>query len=419
MVNHFNDLGSRIEVPFDSVFIDPNNPRISPDRSSRYEYPDEIFDTELQKQLTIETYKVYNAQELEDAIAEQGWIPIDPIIVWEHPDRKRHYVVVEGNTRTSVLRRIRQIRIVREKEKLEKFRKSTRTPANELDRQEKIVGQLEAIITATNNLGVYPVKADTIEELETILPRILGVRHIKHAQQWGPYATNLYIYSLYERLYRIQHGPDEAMEIDDDLVREVGAKVSLGETKTRRNIQSASAFDHFKRHYEDKLPEGEAFEDGDQYFFELILQNSYTQDKFDFTRDRLHLPEESENALFEWAFSKPRKNQKTNPNVFHKAENIRDWATMAKYDAANGTSFASLFDVNEPEQATKTMREAMADYSIHRIQKTPVNTLKSLLESLKDIKGETMITQAEFLKGALEEIAELVDRYLKMIDADR
>ena len=166
MANHFNDLGPRDEVPFDSVFIDPNNPRISPNRSSRYEDPDEIFDSELQQQLTTKTYKVYNAQELEDAIAEQGWIPIDPIIVWEHPDRKGHYVVVEGNTRTSVLRNIRQVRIVREKEKLEKFRKLKRTPAHELKRQEKIVDQLDAIIAATNNLSVYPVKADTIEELE-------------------------------------------------------------------------------------------------------------------------------------------------------------------------------------------------------------------------------------------------------------
>lgn len=419
MANHFSDLGDRIEVPFDSVFIDPNNPRISPDRSSRYEDPDDIFDAELQQQLTVKAYTVYPADDLEDAIVEQGWIPIDPIIVWEHPDRKEHYIVVEGNTRTSVLRRIRQVRIDREKVKLEKFKNSKRTPSNELERQQGTVDQLEAIISATNNLGVYPVKAHTIEELEKILPRILGVRHIKHAQQWSPYATNLYIFSLYERLFCLKYGPDADLNIDDDLVREVGAKVSLGDTKTRRNIQSASAFDHFKRHYEDKLPDGEAFDDGDQYFFEQILQNGYTQDKFGFTRDRLILPDESEKALFTWAFSKPRKKQKTNPNVFHKAENMRDWANMSKYDAENGTGFANLFDVNEPEQATKTMREVMADYSVHRIRKTPVNTLQSLLESLKEIKGETMITQAEYLEGTLEEIASLVEHYLKMIKADR
>lgn len=419
MANHFSDLGPRIEVPFDSVFIDPNNPRISPDRSSRYQDPDEIFDPELQQKLTEEAYKVYPANDLEDAIVEQGWIPIDPIIVWEHPDRKEHYIVVEGNTRTSVLRRIRQVRIDREKTKLGKFKNSTRTPANELVRQQRTVSQLEEIISATNKLEVYPVNADTIDELEKILPRILGVRHIKHAQNWGPFATNLYIFSLYERLFSLKYGPDADLNIDDDLVREVGAKVSLGDTKTRRNIQSASAFDHFKRHYEDKLPVGEKFDNGDQYFFELILQNSYTQDKFGFTRDRLILPDESEKALFTWAFSKPRKNQKTNPNIFHKAENMRDWVSMSKYDAENGTGYANLFDVNEPEQSTKSMREVMADYSMHRVRKTPVKTLQSLLESLKEIKGETMITQAEHLEGTLEEIVDLVEHYLKMIKADR
>ena len=45
---------------------------------------------------------------LERSIVSQGWIPTDTIIVWEHPKKKGHYIVVEGNTRTVVLRRVRE-----------------------------------------------------------------------------------------------------------------------------------------------------------------------------------------------------------------------------------------------------------------------------------------------------------------------
>ena len=420
MTSDFSDLKTPKRVPFEKVFIDPNNPRIAPDRAARYENPDDIFDPDLQNTLTAKTYEVYNAGELEDAIVEQGWIPIDPIIVWEHPDRKGHYIVVEGNTRTSVLRRLRQARIVRERAKLKKFQKASKIPAAELRHQERLVAQLETIIATTDNLLVYPVNADTIDELEKVLPRLLGVRHIKHAQQWGPYATNLYITSLYERLFRERHGAEEDIRIEKDLVQSTGAMVSLKETKTRRNIQSASAFDHFKRHYEDRLPEGEEFSDEDHYFFELILQNTYPRDQFGFTADRLHLPEESEEALFSWAFSKPRPTNKEeqNPNIFHKAENIRLWQTMSKYDTENGTGFATLFDVSAPEKATKPMSVVEAEYLLSKSRQKPLDTLQSLLKALKEIKGETMIFQAEYLQPTLKEIAELTEHYLKMIDAD-
>lgn len=418
MTKSFGDLGKPITVPFSKIFLDPNNPRIAPDRGSRYDKPDEIFDEELQKDLTTRVYKVYQAGELEDAIIAQGWVPIDPIIVWQHPDRPDNYIVVEGNTRVSVLRNVRGPRIERERAKLDKFTKGGKMPAEEIKQQQRHVEQLETIIKDTDNLTVYPVVATSTAELEEKLPRLLGVRHITHARQWGPYATNLYITSLYERLFRERYGSEVPLRLEHDLVGGVASMVSLGETKTRRNIQAASAFGHFKRHYEDLLPEGEEFSDSDQYFFENILQHKYAQEQFGFTKDRHYLPDESEKALFEWAFSKPHKSEDKNPNIFYKAENIRLWNDMAKYDAENGTAFASLFDVSSPEQATKPMRLVEAEYLHHKARQTPLNTLQSLLEALKELKGETMITQANFLRPTLEEIASLTEHYLRMMEAD-
>lgn len=418
MKKSFGDLGKPITVQFSKIFLDPNNPRVAPENGSRYEDPDIIFADELQKDLTSQVYAVYQAGELEDAIIAQGWVPIDPLIVWEHPDRPDHHIVVEGNTRISVLRDIRGPRLDREKAKLEKFTKVGKMPAEEIKQQRRIVEKIEEIIKDTDELLVYPVKAATTEELEALLPRLLGVRHITHAGQWGPYATNLYITSLYERLFRERFDPDEPLRLEHDLISRVATMVSLKDTKTRRNIQAASAFGHFKRTYEDQLPDGEEFSDSDQYFFENILQHKYCQDQFGFSKDRLYLPDESEKALFEWCFAKPRKNEDKNPNIFYKAENIRLWNDMAKYDGENGTAFAAQFDVSAPEQASKPMRLVEAEYLHHKARQTPLNTLQALLEALKDLKGETMITQANFLRPTLQQIASLTEHYLRMMEAD-
>ena len=419
MTNTFNDLDDPITVPFDRVFIDPNNPRIAEERETRYQDPDEIFDPDLQAKMAKVTYDVYQAKTLEDAIIAQGWVPIDAIIVWEHPDRPKHYIVVEGNTRTSVLRNLRSVTLDRERKKLQRIKKGARVTQEEVKRQEALVAQLETIISDTDHLTVYPVNATTVSELEKKLPGLLGVRHIVHARPWGPYAENLFMLTLYRRLFAERYGEGEDLRLEQDLIDQVAAMVSLGPTKTRRNIQAAFAFGHFKMQFEDRLPEGEAFVDGDHYFFENILQNKYAQEQFGFTKDRLTLPDEAEEALFAWAFSKPRKGgEDKNQNVLYKAENIRLWSSMAKYDSSKGTAFASQFDVDDPAGTSKTMRVVEADYLHHKAQQTPLNALQSMLETLKNLKGETLIAQGEFLKPMLEEIVGVSGHYLNMIDAD-
>ena len=417
MTNTFDDLLPPVDVPFNRIFIDPNNPRIAEDHATRYEKPDEIFDPELQKRLTDRTFEVYQAKDLHDAIVAQGWVPIDGILVWEHPDQPKHYIVVEGNTRTSVLRRIRESTLKREQARLDRLKKSGRAPAEDVRQQEQLVATLESVIADTDRLRVFPVNASTAEDLERVLPRLLGVRHISHAKQWGPYETNLYMTKLYRRLFYQRHGSQATLRLEQDLIERVAVQMSLGSTKARRNIQAASAFQHFMYKYEDQLPEDEKFTNEDHYFFELILQNKYAQEQFGFARDLLRLPDESEKALFTWAFDKPRQRKGVkNENIFHKAENIRLWNTIKRYDDRTGSAFASQFDVSDPESA-KPMSQVQVDYLAHKNLRTPVDTLDNLLQSLKDLRVQTMITQAQVLRPALEQINELIGQYLSMMKA--
>jgi len=404
-------------VPFDKIYLDPNNPRIAPENPPGYNDPEALFANDLQGALEARVSAVYDVVNLEDSILAHGWVPIDSIIVWEHPSKPGHYVVVEGNTRTVALRSLRGDRLERERKKLEKLKKTPSRFAEEVKVQEDIVARLEEIQNRTSMLRVFPVAAKSVDELQAILPRLLGVRHISHAREWKPYATNLYILSLYERLFRERYGDKGALRLEDDLVNQVGALVSLGSTKTRRNIQAASAFTHFKRDFEDRLPDGEKFSDEDHYFFELILQNAYPKEQLSVTKDTLRLPAESEEVLFQWAFSKPRSGkEEDNENIFYKAESVRLWNQMATYDGKTGTNFAKQLDVNAPDEA-RPISVIEAEFLQHKTQRTPIDALTSLLKALQELKVDTLVSQQEHLDPILDKVAQLVTRYQKMMKA--
>ena len=404
-------------VPFDKIHLDPNNPRIAPETPPGYDDPELLFNEEIQVKLEARVRSVYDVANLEDSILAHGWVPIDSILVWEHPQRLGHYIVVEGNTRTVALRALRGERFEREQKKLEKLRKSPSRFAEELKVQEQTVERLEDVVFKTNMLRVFPVAANSVEELQSILPRLLGVRHISHAREWKPYATNLYILSLYEKLFRARHGQKGALRLEDDLVNQVGNMVSLGGTKTRRNIQAASAFTHFKRDFEDRLPEGEQLTDEDHYFFELILQNAYPKEQFSVTKDTLRLTPESEEVLFQWAFSKPRSGkEEDNDNIFYKAESVRLWNQMATYDGKTGTNFAKQLDVDAPDEA-RSIRGIEAEFLQHKTQRTPIDALTALLKALQELKVDTLVSQQEHLGPILEKVSQLVTSYQRMMKA--
>lgn len=412
-----SDLLDAKLVPFDKIHLDPNNPRIASENPPGYLDDKALFAEDTQQKLENRVRAVYDVANLEDSILAHGWVPIDSILVWEHSHRPGHYIVVEGNTRTVALRALRGSRLERERKKLEKLKKTPTRFEEELRLQQNVVDRLETIASQTDQLRVFPVAAKSVDELQAILPRLLGVRHISHAREWKPYATNLYILSLYERLFRARHGDKVALRLEDDLVNEVASMVSLGGTKARRNIQAASAFTHFKRDYEDRLPEGEALSDEDHYFFELILQNAYPKEQFNVNKDSLRLPKESEEVLFQWAFSKPRSGkEEDNENIFYKAESVRLWNQMATYDGKCGTNFAKQLDVNSPDEV-RPIGVIEAEFLQHKTQRTPIDALTSLLKALQDLKVDTLVSQQEHLTPILDRIANQISRYQKMMKA--
>ena len=414
-----NDLGAPIELSLSKIALDPNNPRIARKPAPGYDNPGVIFDPQIQEQLVTEVYKVYRAAGLEASIIAQGWIPVDQILVWEHPSGKGH-IVVEGNTRVSLLKQL-PARLERERKKLDRMIKAS-APQSQTNPQKALVARVEQLIADTKKLTVYPVIAKNAEELKAKLPRLLGVRHVVPAQGWGPYATNLYIISLYENAFYEQFDESEQLRLDEVILERIAAELPLKPSEIRRNIQAASAFSHFRSNYEEKIEEaGNKLSAGDQHYFDEILANPRARDAFEFTSDRLHLTEEGEQALFDWAFAKPRKSSgedrdAESENVFEKAEDIRIWQKVARYDAKTGTTnFASRLNIANPEDATP-VRTLASEMNTHREQNTPIKALNDLLNYLKQLKVDTLLVQGEHLKPMMEAAIEQIAKYIKFID---
>lgn len=413
------DMGRPFELALDEIALDPNNPRIAPKPAPGYDEPDLIFDEARQDQLVKEVYTKYKAADLEGSIIEQGWTPVDQILVWRHPSGRGH-IVVEGNTRVSLLKLLPE-RLARELKRLDRLVKAG-APQSQVNPQKVLIGKIEQLIADTREVTVYPVNAADATELRLKLPRLLGVRHVMPAKGWGPYATNLYTISLYESAYYDKHGPDEPLRLEQSILDQVATELPLKPDQIRKDIQAVSAFSHFRLNYEERIEAaGNKLGDGDQYFFENILSSKHARDEFGFTPDRLQLSEEGEEALFQWAFSKPRESTGDDPdaineNVLQKAEDIRLWQKIARYDAKTGTTnLARRLSIATPEDATPVWRLGREADS-HREQNTPIKALNDLLNGLRQIKLDTLMAQGEHLRPMLDAAVDQIGKYIKFID---
>jgi hypothetical protein len=413
------ESGKIIKVPFENLYLDPNNPRISPLDRPGYDDPTKIFDDTIQSKLYERVNEIYDVGDLISSILTQGWVPIDQMLVWEHHEAKGKYIILEGNTRKTALNQIRENRFPREKKKLERISKNAKGFATkDLKDQEGLVTKISDVIDETAELDVLVVDARNTKELEEKLPRLLAVRHVSHAKEWSPYALNLYILSLYERLFIERYKSLEDLRLEADLIRQVSDMVSLSYTKTRRNLQAASAFSKFKRDFEDQLSEGDKFSDSDQFYFDEILSRKYAYEQFGLTNDKLHLEDEMAQALFEWAFKYPRGQGDESQNILRKAKDIGLWAKMKKYDDEKGTSFASRLNVEEPDKAVK-MDLLEAQYQNHKVSVSPIENIESLLETFGEIKADQLLEQASHLKPMLEQLKTKSEQYLKLIEASK
>lgn len=421
MTNHYMKKDV-VDVPFDNLYLDPNNPRIAPEPPPGYDDPDKIIKDPIQAALEEAVQKAYKPRPLMDAILNEGWCPLDPIIVWELPKAKGKYVVIEGNTRVTVLRILRA-RLKPEKETLERASRAKKghTPeAVEALRAE--IASLEQIVKDTRKIRAIVVDAANSSQLQEILPHVHSVRHINHAKDWGPFAENLYLLDEYRRLHRKKYSGKPLTSLDEDLVKQVAELVSLSRTKARHNLKSAAAFSSFKLRYASRLPPGEVFTDRDHYFFSIIEERPFLRQEFGFDENVLQLEPEKEEVLFKWAFSKSRKDvtedneEEKNPNILHKAEALKDWDKIKKYDDKHKTGFHRQLDVENPDVGISMRRVKIAQL-MHQARIQEPDIICELLTMVKNVTASELISNGTTLAPVLRELAETSRGYVRMIEA--
>src|SRR5262249_19426614 len=227
-------LRDPVQIPISKLYPDANNPRLALEDAPGYDDPASLFNEETRKRIFEELGEAaYDVQALVEAIIGQGWMPIDRMIVWPYPGDNGRHVVLEGNRRRLALERIRGPELDKARRKLERMQaKPAAYPTQHVEEQRELVAHLERIVADTDELEVVPINAATVDELEHKLPRVLAVRHITGAKEWGNYAEDLWLLNRYHQLFTDKHGPSSHPFWDPDVVRRVADEASLTERKT-------------------------------------------------------------------------------------------------------------------------------------------------------------------------------------------
>ena len=151
------------------------------------------------------------------------------------------------------------------------------------------------------------------------------------------------------------------------------------------------------------------------------MEKPFLRTQFGVGENDLQLEPEKEDVLFKWAFAKSRKEvredneEEKNPNILHKAEALRDWDKIKKYDDKHKTGFHRQLDVENPDDAV-SIPKVWADYLNHNKQSRPIDTLKSLLAAVKTLDSEELVANGTQLTPILNEIKKAIDQRLRMIE---
>ena len=75
-----------------------------------------------------------------------------------------------------------------------------------------------------------------------------------------------------------------------------------------------------------------------------------------------------------------------------------------------------MLDVRRPPQA-RPMAQVEMEYSAHRANRTPLETMLSLVDSMKGMEVETLLAAKDEIRPAIEELLTLGQDYLAMLEA--
>ena len=103
----YTDQLREIELSFNQIFLDPNNPRFWTQKTRPSVADAKIPDDKVQNR-AFDDISEHGIRELRDSILRNGFLPLDRIVVRRIDSHTGSYVIVEGNRRFAALTSIRQ-----------------------------------------------------------------------------------------------------------------------------------------------------------------------------------------------------------------------------------------------------------------------------------------------------------------------
>lgn len=151
-------------IPFEKIYLDPNNPRFWTEKTNRAIPDKKIPDSNVQTD-AFKAIENHGIQELVDSILRNGFLPMDRIVVRPIDEHDDKYVVVEGNRRFCALMLLRK-------------RISEGIIAEDGISEE----YLEGLKQETDSLKVLVYQGGDTD----ISWLLQGVRHISGIREWKP-----------------------------------------------------------------------------------------------------------------------------------------------------------------------------------------------------------------------------------------
>lgn len=404
-------------VSLSQLFLDPNNPRLAPQRPPGYTDLRRIIDPTVQAGLERQVQGAYDVASLEESIASQGWVAMDAMVVLRlpdtgTPDELPRYVVLEGNTRTVALRRIGRTRLAREQRSLESLQRDAATPASALQQQQALVQRLAQVVQASEVLMVLEIEAgpDGTVDPDTLMA-ILAVRNINGPKAWSAYAIFTWLLQRYEAIFAEMY-PGRTLCWDMVAIKRIAEVASIKPVVAKRGLMAAACFKHFKEASSGRLPEGESLLDSDFYLFDSISKKRWLRQVLGLGDNGMHLSAAGQEAIFQWVFRLPRpRRSDDNPNTLFRHENILLWEQMHRYDMRAGTRFAAELDVHRPAEAPR-FRDLLARYEAHKAQRAPAEAFDEvmfLLDQVRGVPDASLQAQAEALAPKADAVLEVLE----------
>lgn len=166
----------REEIETANIYLDNKNPRLAEIREPP-EWED-VTDGKVQEDIIEVMYSGdFEMEELQNSILQNGFLPIDKMVVRPLEDEEEKYVVVEGNRRLAAIKKIQEMY------------------------EGQGISEVEEVLSDLHTLEVLVLDEGKVENPETAIALLQGIRNISGLKEWGAFQKAEAIEKLYSSGY--------------------------------------------------------------------------------------------------------------------------------------------------------------------------------------------------------------------------